>query len=268
MFEILDIINIFFDRGFYRRSLPDKDFDKKIMQEHLLTDYCIRDFDDLFTAVYKDINISMYEIDTYNMLQRANHLIDIFCMGTALAVMLSRGIIFILNIALLLLILYISYICILNKWYKIHRYSHFKGLIIIFDMKKKFKGHTFFHENSMLSKKIPFDKSKFEKVELESVSFNKKYQVYSDDQIEARYLLTTSMLERIEKLKIGFKAKYIRGSFKDNKLTIAIHTGKDMFAMGSDFKDSDYNTFHIFYEEMLSIRQIIDELKLYDNTNL
>ena len=263
-----DLLNIFFDKGYYRKTLPDQKFDEKIVQEHLLTDYCIRSFDDIFTATYKDVDITMYEIDTYNITQRISYIITVFCIGAALAVILSKGIIFILNIALILWILFMAYIAFINKWHMIHRYSHFKGLIIILDMDKKFTGHTFFLENSISSPKVPFNTRDYEKVNLESVSFEKKYQVYSDDQIEARYVLTTSMVERIENLETVFKAKYIRGSFKDNKLTLAIHTNKDMFAMGSDIKDSDYKTFHVFYEEMLSIRQIIDALKLYKSPQL
>ena len=75
-------------------------------------------------------------------------------------------------------------------------------------------------------------------------------------------------MERIENLSFAFKAKYVRGVFKDNKLTLAIHTGKDMFAMGSDFKDSDAHTFENLYDEMISILQIVDVLKLNEYTGL
>ena len=144
----------------------------------------------------------------------------------------------------------------------------FRGVIISFEFNKPFKGHTFFHENSFTSKKIPFDKKKYQKVNLESVTFEKKYNVYSNDQIEARYLFTTAFMERIENLCFAFKAKYVRGSFKDDKLVLAIHTGKDMFAMGSDSKDTDAHTFEILYDEMISILQIVDELKLNEHTGL
>lgn len=152
--------------------------------------------------------------------------------------------------------------------WKILQYKAFRGVVVQFDMNKEFKGHTFFHENSFNAKKIPFNKQKYNKVDLESITFENKYNVYSTDQIEARYLLTPSMMERIENLKFTFKAKYVRGSFKANKLTLAIHTGKDMLAMGSDYKDSDANTFQELYDEMISILKIVDELKLNEHIGL
>ena len=75
-------------------------------------------------------------------------------------------------------------------------------------------------------------------------------------------------MERVSNLKFAFKAKYVNGSFKNNKLTLAIYTGKDMFAMGNDFKDTNEQTFEELYEEMISILQIVDELKLNEHTGL
>ena len=89
-----------------------------------------------------------------------------------------------------------------------------------------------------------------------------KYQVYSTDQIEARCLLSPAMIDRINNLKLAFRSNYIRGSFKDDKLILAIDTGKDMFAMGNDFKVSNYRTFKNLFKEIISILQIVDQLKI------
>ena len=69
-------------------------------------------------------------------------------------------------------------------------------------------------------------------------------------------------------MKFSFNAKYIRGSFKDNKLVISINTGKDMFAMGSDFKESNFKTFTELFYEITSVMQIVDQLKLDEKTGL
>ena len=69
-------------------------------------------------------------------------------------------------------------------------------------------------------------------------------------------------MDRIANLKFVFNASYVRGCFKDNKLTLAINTGKDMFAMGSNFKNTNSNTFETLYNELISVLQVIDQLKL------
>ena len=143
----------------------------------------------------------------------------------------------------------------------------FTGLAIELSMNKKFKGHTIFIDNSRQGKKVPIDK-KFESVSLESVDFHKKYTVYSTDQIEARYMLTSSMIERLLNLEFTFRAKYIRGSFKDNKLILIIHTNRDMLEMGSNFKEAKLKTFTQLFEEIVSILKIIDQFKLDEKTGL
>ena len=135
-------------------------------------------------------------------------------------------------------------------------------------MNKNFTGHTFFLNKSFNAKKIIINRKKYENIELESVSFMNKYDVFSTDQTEARYILTTAMIDRLEHLKLAFNAKYIRGSFKDNKLILAINTGKDMFAMGNDFKESNLQTFRDLFNEIVSIMKIIDQLKLDEKTGL
>ena len=171
---------------------------------------------------------------------------------------------FILNILLIPIIIIL--LIVFSK--KIYQYAPFRGVIVVLEMNKRFSGHTFFFEKSVTANKIPIDKKKVSAVMLEKSDFSDKYQVFSDNQIEARYLLTTAMMERIEGLSFAFKAKSVRGSFMNNKLTLAINTGRDMFSMGGDFKESDSNVFMQLYDEIISVLQIVDELKLDEHTGL
>ena len=77
-----------------------------------------------------------------------------------------------------------------------HAVNDFKGLIMKIQMNKNFTGKTIVGMKGYINKP---DKD-FEKVELESVDFMKDRCVYSTDQINARYILTTSFMERIESL--------------------------------------------------------------------
>lgn len=74
--------------------------------------------------------------------------------------------------------------------------TDFKGLIIKVQMNKNFSGQTVVGFKGEINK----PNRNFEQVELESVNFMKGRYVYSTDQIEARYILTTAFMERIKAL--------------------------------------------------------------------
>jgi len=112
-------------------------------------------------------------------------------------------------------------------------------------------------------------KPKLEKIKLEDVIFDKKFDVYSKDQIEARYLLTTAFIDRLNNLKIAFRTKSIRCSFFDNNIMFALKTSKDLFEIGNLFTSlTDPKNFEDFYLQLSSIYEIIDHFKLNERTGL
>ena len=77
----------------------------------------------------------------------------------------------------------------------------FAGLILKIQMNKEFKGKTFIGPRWYINRLW-----KFEPVKLESVELIKNYEVYSTDQIEARYILTPALIDRLYHI-----VKYFRG---------------------------------------------------------
>lgn len=146
--------------------------------------------------------------------------------------------------------------------------GYFRGVIVEFAMNKNFEGHTIILDNSGDGRKVRVDKRKFEEVKLEDVEFAKNYTVYSTNQIEARYLITTAFIDRLKNLKTKFKSKYIRVAFKDDKIVIAIHTNRDMFKMADMFKESGKETFMTLFDEISSVLDFIDQLKLNSKLGL
>ncbi|MBP3687378.1 MAG: DUF3137 domain-containing protein [Alphaproteobacteria bacterium] len=71
--------------------------------------------------------------------------------------------------------------------------------------------------------------SKIQEVLLEDVVFSKKWKVMGTDQVEARYVLTPALMERLLKVKKCFHGNKLDFAFYDNKLLIAVSTNKDMF---------------------------------------
>ena len=60
------------------------------------------------------------------------------------------------------------------------------------------------------------------KRKLEDIYFNKQFNVYSDDEVETRYLLTTTFMERLSNLKKSLKLKNLKCAFIDNQVVFAL----------------------------------------------
>ena len=102
----------------------------------------------------------------------------------------------------------------------------------------------------------------FQKIVLEDIEFEKRFDTYSTNQVEARYLLTTLFMKRFENLKTSFKAKNIRAEFTGEELIVLIQVDKDMFQMGS------ITTFIDMANEICSVLAISKQLNLDSKTGL
>ena len=110
---------------------------------------------------------------------------------------------------------------------------------------------------------------KLENVQLEDSVFNKKYSVYSSDQIEGRYLVTTAFMERFKNLQTAFKSKTIKCAFANDKIYFAIQTNKNVFEIGNTFKSLENpKTIETFFNEIISIYILIDYFKLNEKTGI
>lgn len=139
----------------------------------------------------------------------------------------------------------------------------FKGIMVLLKFPKSFSGRTVvFKDWGHLNFLHTTDKN-FERVALEDVVFEKEFEVYGTDQIEARFLLTTAFMERMLHVRETFKGRKIQFSFFDNQLLIAIDTSKDMFEPASLFKSStDRRPVNDVLEQFISIFAIVEFLKL------
>ncbi len=102
--------------------------------------------------------------------------------------------------------------------------QEFKGLIIKLDLYRPLSSWTLVLPNTW-EQKIPFINKIFQRlndeeknvVDLIDTDFNKKFTVYSSDQVEARYILTPTFMERISEwqerlqrpLFLSFNKKYM-----------------------------------------------------------
>ena len=116
---------------------------------------------------------------------------------------------------------------------------------------------------------IIMKRRKLSGVKLEDLNFDKRFSVYSQNQIEARYLVTPSFMERLNNLRTAFGTKKVKCAFFDEKIVFAISTPKDLFELG-DFHRSLLNKKKVkeFYDEIMAIYDIMDYFKLSEKTGL
>ncbi len=105
-------------------------------------------------------------------------------------------------------------------------------------------------------------KRKIKRIETESVTFNKKFKVYAEDDFEAYYILDPNFINQIENLSEATNGKLML-CFIDNKLHVAIYDNKDVFEAPSVFKviDEQAETEKINHE-IKTITNYVDFLKL------
>ena len=136
----------------------------------------------------------------------------------------------------------------------------FNGVIVKLDMNKSFTGHTVIKPNSLMHIS-PSSKLRF--TEFEDIEFNKKFDVFTNDEVDARYLITPTFMVRLKNMTTAFKANSVSCAFFGNFLIVAMSTRKDLFSICSLTKPIDDRAqYFLMYEEIFSIIRLIDHFKL------
>lgn len=133
----------------------------------------------------------------------------------------------------------------------------FRGQYYIFDFNKKFKGTIKIIPNY---KRVINLTNKLKKIKVESSEFNDNYQVFTDDEHLAYYVLTPSFMEKL--LKFDTKIYGFSCSFIDNKLYIAISSAKDLFDFDPFEKIDKKKEVKDIKEEVSMVAEIVNDLDL------
>ena len=144
----------------------------------------------------------------------------------------------------------------------------FRGLFIIADFNKHFRTHTvvlpdtaerLFGKFGQALQSISLNRG--ELIRLEDPVFEKEFCVYGDDQVEARYILTPSLMERI----LTFKRKWnttVYLSFLDSKVYIAIRMFKNLFETRLFKSVVDYSFMEDNLRFLTLLTEIVEDLNL------
>lgn len=142
-------------------------------------------------------------------------------------------------------------------------YYTFRGMFCWMNFKKSLSGHTVILTNNQSSKLNRYFSSKFkeeERVNLEDPRFTNEFIVYSTDQVEARYVLSMAIMEKIVLLKEKFNQPILL-SFQDKQMYLAVQNENGLFSFPSGKLDSE-NIIEELFNDINTALQINSELKL------
>ncbi|MEM7327785.1 MAG: DUF3137 domain-containing protein [Pseudomonadota bacterium] len=109
----------------------------------------------------------------------------------------------------------------------------FQGLLFHIQYPERFLGRTMIARQGWW--KGLFGDKTLQKVDLVAKELEDNFTIYSNDQVEARALLTPDRMERLIALERHFKGGKLRGIFEGDHLTLALEAD-DQFEAGSVWK--------------------------------
>jgi hypothetical protein len=150
-----------------------------------------------------------------------------------------------------------------EQWHTI-----FKGLFFTADFNKAFSGTTVVLPDvaqralGQLGQKLQgLNATRGQLVKLEDPEFEREFVVYGDDQVEARYLLSTSLMRRI----LDFQHKtgrQIHVSFALSSVFVALTSSRDMFEPSLLQSIVRRETIQEFWDDLQLAVGIVDDLNL------
>lgn len=143
----------------------------------------------------------------------------------------------------------------------------FKGLAILLNTKhKRFYGHTILQKDRNALMEWFKEKSNgLERAEMVDPEFEEFFDAYTNDQVEARYLIDPAMIERLKSLYEEYDGKNMSVAFYENKMLILIASNHNHFEPASIYVPaSDPASILSMKKEVGEILSIIDKLALYD----
>jgi hypothetical protein len=128
----------------------------------------------------------------------------------------------------------------------------FQGRFFIIDFDKKFESNVYIMPN----RSFGFNWfTSMVRIDLESIAFNQSFDVYSESQHSAFYLLKHAFVEKLIEFK-GF-AKRVMFAFQDNKAYVALDTRVDTFDLRM-FREIDQTFFEDIKKEIKLLEELIE----------
>ncbi len=107
----------------------------------------------------------------------------------------------------------------------------FRGIAILIDLKhKRFLGHTILDRNkSRLGQWFEEKTGNLKRANMVDPEFEKLFDVYTNDQVEARWLVDPVMIERLKGLYAEYEGDRMAAAYYGNKMLVLIASGHNHF---------------------------------------
>jgi hypothetical protein len=136
----------------------------------------------------------------------------------------------------------------------------FRGQIIRMAFPKKFLGTTVVRRDAGFFNSVMGMGSKMERVGVADPTFERTFEIFSTDQVEARYLVHPVLMQRLLDLERNFEGKRLRCGFQDGEVVIAIEGG-DKFEVGDMTKPlTDPTMARAIVDELRTIMLLMDDI--------
>lgn len=143
----------------------------------------------------------------------------------------------------------------------------FQGVLVVSSCNKKFNGSTVIKTDSGILNAV-ISVEGMQRVKLEDPVFERLFEVYSTDQIEARYLLTTAFMDRLVKIACKSKNFTLTCSFENGRIHFAFTSSKDWFEIPIHKPVTDIRNYQAILLELASILSVADALRLDENLGM
>jgi hypothetical protein len=151
-----------------------------------------------------------------------------------------------------------------TQWHTI-----FRGIFFVADFNKQFKGFTVVLPDTaqklfgdliggfLQSKSI----GRPDLVKLEDPEFEKLFVVYGNDQVEARYILSPSLMQRMVEFKKK-TGKSVHFGFNKSNIYVAVPYPEDLFEPHIFRSIVDYDQVKRYYDAVALVTGIVEDLSL------
>ena len=133
-------------------------------------------------------------------------------------------------------------------------YMDFSGSVLICEFGKRFYAKTILASRELNTKILG------EKELMDNVIFNSEFRVFADDKVEARYLLTPTLMERLSELKRYYYKFSISAAFMDNKFYLFLNGAPNRFETELFSIPPTTGTAYAHQYELSEILELVSEL--------
>ena len=142
-------------------------------------------------------------------------------------------------------------------WSTMKDIQAFSGSVLVCEFYKKFSGQTIVASRTLNTKFLG------EKEQMDDTLFNDEFRVFTDDKVEARYLLTPAFMAHLRELKIKFAGEMgVSAAFMDDKFYLFLNGAKNKFETTLFSPPPSLEDAAEIKNEISELLLIIDELNL------